>query len=73
MKVSLIHNGCLLLLKEDFKMKLALLGISIILLGIPWILSSSGSSAAFGLVLTFIGLALSFIGTIKCVSKEYML
>lgn len=50
-------------------MRLAFLGIFIILLGIAWIFSSSGSSVAFGLILTFIGLELSFIGTMKCVNK----
>ncbi|MBA9028530.1 MULTISPECIES: hypothetical protein [Bacillaceae] len=48
-------------------MRISLLGISISLFGIALILTSSGSATSFGLLVSFLGLAVSLT---SCFLKE---
>ena len=52
---------------RGIKMKGSILGVSISLFGIAWILTSSGSATSFGLGISFIGLVVSLV---SCFLKE---
>ena len=51
-------------------MRLSLLGISISLFGIALILTSSGDAAAFGLVVSFVGVLVSLVSCLMALGKN---